>query len=79
MDDEFYLATPIRQDIEVLPADKPLTRKHSQRVILNSKGKLVVKTFRITLGFTVTEKIVIGVVKTIALNTLRKTTVIGVN
>lgn len=76
MDDEFY-SVPLRQNIEVLSADKPKTRPHSSRVRLNQKGKLEVKTFRVTLGFRVTETIGIGIVNTNALKALRKTTVIG--
>lgn len=63
MDDEFvYIPVPIRQDIEVLPADKPKTRPHSARVCLNQKGELEVKTFRISIGFKVSEKIGIAVI-----------------
>ena len=67
-DPEFVGKFPIRQDIEILPADKPKTIKFDSAVIVNSRGRMS-KRSRL-IGWTVYEKIGIGVINTRALSKL---------
>lgn len=70
-DPEFVGKFPIRQEIEVLPADKPKTIKFDAAVIVNSRGRMS-KRSRV-IGWTVYEKIGIGVINTRALSKLNIT------
>lgn len=79
-DPEFIDATPIRQGIEVLPADEPRDKyQFHDNIIITSKGKIGLrgKVKPLTLGWTVRETIGVAVVNTRAIKHLSKSIIIG--
>lgn len=75
---EFVGTFPIRQELTILPADDPKGDGHSKlhRVIITARGKSMVRQpFR--LGWTVSEKIGVGIINPRALKGLKKSVIIG--
>lgn len=62
---------PIRTEIEILPGDSPITPHAHSRIVINSKGKIIVKNNRV-IGFTVKEIIGFSVINTKAIKKIRK-------
>jgi hypothetical protein len=67
---DFFGSFPIRQDIEILPADPIDDLRCPLRV--NSRGKMSKYNGRLKLGWTVSETIGIAVINTNALKKLVK-------
>lgn len=72
---------PIRQDIEVLPADEPKGTDVfvHDRIIITSKGKIeeLPSFIPFRLGWTVKETIGIAVVNTSGVSAARKSIIVG--
>lgn len=68
---------PIRQEIEVLPADEPRTIKFDEHIIITSKNKTLRANPNFVLGWTVKESIGVAVVNTRGVSKGRKSVVIG--
>ena len=67
-DPEFIGTMPIRQDIEILPADKPLKLKLDCMIMVDNRGKMSKHSFK--LGWRVFEKIGLGIINTRGLKKL---------
>lgn len=62
---------PIRTEIEVLSADEPKKIHVHSKIIINSKGRILVKKNRI-IGWSVKETIGIGIINPKGINKLFK-------
>lgn len=75
-DPEFIGSMPIKQEIEVLPADDFSVDIHDQ-VIISSDNRTGRNPRQLVLGWKVTETIGVGVVNTRGVAAGKKSTVVG--
>ena len=74
-DPEFVGRIPVRQEIEVLPADEPRLYPFSNNeVVITSKNKVTRKSRIKYLGFTIKETIGVGIINSKAILKLAKET-----
>jgi hypothetical protein len=73
-DSEFIGVMPVRQDIEVLPADKPAGLSANKHLKIGSHGRIYQKG---KIGWTVKEKIGIAIVNPRGVAAGRKNTIVG--
>jgi hypothetical protein len=75
---EFVGSFPVRQELTVLPADKPRdNHSHLHRIVINARGKAQIRRKPGALGWTVTEKIGVAIINPRALKSLKKSVIIG--
>jgi hypothetical protein len=74
---EFVGSLPIRQELTVLPADKPMgNHSHLHKIVISARGKAHIRQ-PFKLGWTVSEKIGVAIINPRALKGFNKSVIIG--
>lgn len=68
---------PIRQEIEVLPADPVMSLKANEHLRISSNGKVYKKGKGLKLGFTVKESIGVAIVNPRGVAKGKKSVIVG--
>lgn len=73
-DPEFFGVMPVRQDIETLPADKPIALSANKHLKISSRGRVYQKG---KIGWTIKEEIGIAIINMRGIAAGRKDTIVG--